>query len=182
MVVNETLQFFRLKRKNGDENTKKKTKKNRTMNRQIHGCGEYILLLLLYTCLFLYIYISTTFPVVLHSGEPTFTLQRHLVKSAFLTVLLAFSLSRLSRELNNTRASPRRRPIHRQLHSGPPMPPTLSPRHACALPPVHRYRSSCRLYKKKTRLHGCGCTTGVVNCGRHVRRKATRRKRRVKNR
>lgn len=58
------------------------------------------------------------FPVVLCSGEPTFTLQRHLVKSAFLTVLLAFSLSRLSRELNNTRAiaSPRRRPIHRQQH------------------------------------------------------------------
>lgn len=53
--------------------------------------------------------------MVLRSGEPTFTQQRHLVKSAFLTVLLAFSLSRLSRELNNTRANarPRRRPIHR---------------------------------------------------------------------
>lgn len=53
--------------------------------------------------------------MVLRSGEPTFTQQRHLVKSAFLTVLLAFSLSRLSRELNNTRsnARPRRRPIHR---------------------------------------------------------------------
>lgn len=59
--------------------------------------------------------------------EPTFTLC-HLVKSAFLTVLLAFSLSRsLSRELNNARAGPRRdrsdgQPVHLFLFVIAPLP------------------------------------------------------------
>jgi len=47
-----------------------------------------------------------------------------------------------------------------------------SPR-AYALPlPVHRYRSSCRLYKKKRVYTVASARTGV-NGDRHVRRKAT---------
>lgn len=70
--------------------------------------------------------------------EPTFT-RCHLVKSAFLTVLLAFSLSRLRRELNNARA--RVRDETAPSASGPPpTPPPLSPRCAVARP-----RTACAL-------------------------------------